>query len=97
MCLEIRSAQGCEREDRTWPEVLQDLSGHRVVNCARAGATVDAAHRQAVAITEPSALVIIEIGGNDLLGATEAASYYENLDRLVEALAEQHPVLLVVD
>ena len=86
---------GMSAKDRTWPEVLQELSGHRVVNCARAGATVDGAHRQALGIIAPNALVIVEIGGNDLLGSTDAASYYESLNRLVGALVEEHQVLLM--
>jgi len=57
---------GIRNEDRTWPEVLEDLSGYRVVNCARAGATVDAAHRQALEITEPNAFVMIENRGERL-------------------------------
>jgi len=86
---------GISAKDRTWPEVLQELSGHLVVNCARAGATVDAAHRQALEITEPNALVILEIGGNDLLGTTTADAYYESLNRLVAGLVDEHQVLLM--
>ena len=86
---------GMRADDRAWPVVLEELSGNRVVNCARAGATVYGAIRQALEITEPDSLVIIEIGGNDLLGDTEASSYYKSLDRLVGSLAAEHQVLLV--
>ena len=86
---------GMGAEDRPWPEVLQELSGCRVVNCARAAATVEGAIKQALQISEPSSLVIIEIGGNDLLGDTEASSYYESLNRLVGSLVGEHQVLLV--
>jgi lysophospholipase L1-like esterase len=86
---------GMRVEDRAWPEVLQEMSGCRVVNCARAGATVEGAFKQALEISEPSSPVIIEIGGNDLLGGTKAFSYYKSLNRLVGSLVEEHQVLLV--
>lgn len=86
---------GMLAEDRPWPEVLQEMLGTRVVNLARAGATVEGAIQQASNIAEANSLVIVEIGGNDLLGTTKAPAYYESLNRLVGSLVEEHQVLLV--
>lgn len=86
---------GMGEDDRVWPLQLQELSGNRVVNFARAAATVEGALKQAKEITESNALVIVEIGGNDLLGDTEPSSYYESLNQLVGSLVDEHQVLLV--
>lgn len=87
---------GMGNERATWPEVLSQTVLLETVNLAQAGATVNGAIRQARMITAENALVIIEIGGNDLLGSGEATKFRESLDALVGALRETgHDVLLV--
>lgn len=81
---------------RCWPAVLDDMKPFRVVNLAQPGATVEGAIAQAKAISEPNALVIVAIGGNDLLGGTDAASFHSTLDKLVSSLRSgQHEFLLL--
>lgn len=77
---------GIEEKEKTWPNVLGDLSGLEVVNLARAGATVDSGMDQAVRITSTNAVVIVEIGGNDLLGSTDSHTFYVQLDKLLARL-----------
>ncbi|MCC5844040.1 MAG: SGNH/GDSL hydrolase family protein [Verrucomicrobia bacterium] len=87
---------GMGTEHRCWPAVLDDMKPFRVVNLAQPGATVEGAINQAKAISEPNALVIVAIGGNDLLGGTDAASFHSTLDKLVSALRSgQHDFLLL--
>ncbi len=69
-----------------WPTVLANLTLLRVVNLAQPRATVATALNQAKAIKEPRSLVIVEIGGNDLLGETDASVFHSNLDTLVSSL-----------
>lgn len=81
---------------RCWPEVMQEITGYPVVNLAQAGATIESALVQAQDITEPGSVVIVEIGGNDLLGETSAAAFRERLDRLMTSLyADHHQVLML--
>jgi len=60
---------------RPWPAVLQEKVGIQVVNLARPGATTEDAVRQAEHVPEPGAMVIVEIGGNDLLKGTPASEF----------------------
>ncbi len=60
--------------ETTWPTVWAQHSGREVINLAMPGATVsDVLAHQLPKIDSPNATVIIEIGGNDLLGETSAA------------------------
>lgn len=87
---------GMGTRHRCWPEVLDDEIAFRVVNLAQPGATVESAIVQAKGIVESPSLVIVEIGGNDLLGGTEASVFHSKLDTLVSSLcASRHQVLVV--
>lgn len=69
--------------ERTWPDVLAETSGLSVVNLAAPGATVTSALTQADWIAERDSLVVLEIGGNDLLGNTSADEFATHLDDLL--------------
>ena len=87
---------GLGTKDRCWPIILGEMMPLRVVNLAQPGATVESAIVQAKGITEPHSLVIVEIGGNDLLGETDASVFQSKLDTLVSSLCSaQHQVLLL--
>jgi acyl-CoA thioesterase-1 len=79
---------GIGTKERTWPDVLGDLSHLKVTNLARPGATVETALDQARNITADDSLVIVEIGGNDLLGHTDSHEFYRQLDRLLVRLKQ---------
>jgi acyl-CoA thioesterase-1 len=87
---------GIGKEERCWPEVLGDITALHVVNLAKPGAKVRNVIEQADQIPQPGALVIVEIGGNDLMGGTDASDFREHLDRLLASLrANRHEVLLL--
>ena len=78
-----------------WPVVLDGMTPLRVINLAKAGATVESAITQARGTSEPQSLVLVAIGGNDLLGGADAAEFHMKLDTLVSSLrSDQHDVLL---
>ena len=56
-------------------------------NLARAGARLADGASQARAIPQGSATVLVELGGNDLLGGTSAARFGADLESLLVALA----------
>lgn len=87
---------GLESNLRCWPTVLEEMTPFRVVNLAQAGATVEGAIKQAKGITESRSLVIVEIGGNDLLlREAGASSFRSKLETLVSSLcSDQHQVLV---
>lgn len=87
---------GMGTKHRCWPAVLDEMTPLRVVNLAQPGATVESAIVQAKGVSEPQSLVIVEIGGNDLLGGTTAQAFHTTLDALVSSLrSDRHDVLLL--
>ena len=77
---------GMGSKERNWPEVLSDSTKLKIVNLAVPGATVKSAFAQVERIPERRALVIVEIGGNDLLGGTNRQVFGRQLDELLAKL-----------
>jgi acyl-CoA thioesterase I len=88
---------GMGTDDRCWPAVLAQISGLPVVNLAEPGATVQSALRQAERVAEPGSIVIVEIGGNDLLGGTEAAVFRARLDTLIAKLRSDQDTIVMLE
>ena len=78
---------GISAKERAWPEVLGDISHFKLINLAKPGATVETAMNQTAGIVESNSLVLVEIGGNDLLGHTESKTFHIQLDQLLGKLA----------
>lgn len=70
----------------TWPRRLGRLRGVVVHDLSLAGATVATALGQAALATESNALVLAEIGGNDVLAGTPPEAFERDLDRLLARL-----------
>jgi acyl-CoA thioesterase-1 len=81
----VSAGMGGERQ--TWPRLLSDRHGVHVHDLSLAGATVATALRdQAGGVTESGALVVLEIGGNDVLGGTASEAFERDLDALLTSL-----------
>jgi acyl-CoA thioesterase-1 len=78
----VTAGMGGEKE--TWPRLLADHHSVEVVDLAKVGATAASALRQAEGLPSEGGLILLEIGGNDLLGSTSAADYERDLDNLLE-------------
>lgn len=77
MCL------GADPPGKNWPELLGDLAQLKVRNKSAGGATVASTLSEARLINQDDALVIIEVGGNDLLGGTSIPKFREDLDKML--------------
>ncbi len=55
-------------EAETWPKILAASHGVEIRNHAQAGATVRSAQQQANKMGDVPGVILLEIGGNDLLG-----------------------------
>lgn len=86
---------GLDDETRRWPEVFAEASGLRVVNLAEAGATTKNALAQTDRITSGGGLVIVEIGGNDLLGTTSASEFKRDLEVLVRTTRARNEQIVI--
>jgi acyl-CoA thioesterase I len=70
---------------RTWPELLPEFV--EVHSLAQPGATTAMAlKRQANQLPPVGGLVLLEIGGNDLLGGTSSAQFERDLDALLASV-----------
>jgi len=76
---------GLGNESETWPRRFARVHGVEVRDHSRAGATVRLAWDQARAIAQGRGmgLVLVEIGGNDLLGSTPPAEFERDLNALL--------------
>jgi len=73
-----------ERKEVTWPALLAREHGMTVHDFSHVGATVRSAERkQAVRLGKRDGLVLLEIGGNDLLGTTSTADFQAGLEQLL--------------
>lgn len=78
---------GAESPGKNWPEILGEEIGLVASNLSVPGATVDSALQNAERIDSQTPLIILEIGGNDLLSGTR--NFEESLDRLLRAVCKE--------
>lgn len=91
-----------EREAVVWPVQLAELLKREgrsipVVSHAQMGATVQSARKQALGLPEVRCLVLVAIGGNDLLGPTTDAEFAERLDALLTEICRPDRVVLMLE
>jgi acyl-CoA thioesterase-1 len=86
-----------ESEIETWPRRLARDHQLTVHNLARVAATAASAGRQADRVKAPAALVIVEIGGNDILGGTPAKDFERALDALLARLSCDERVVVLLE
>jgi acyl-CoA thioesterase-1 len=90
-------------EAETWPQLFaaKRPSGTQTVSHARAGATAGSALQQAKALNAKlgaaEGMILIEIGGNDLLGTTTAAGFERDLEALLVQLAAPGRTLVMLE
>ncbi|MBN2579176.1 MAG: hypothetical protein JXB10_09315 [Pirellulales bacterium] len=88
---------GAGTRERCWPAVLKEIGDFSIVNLAEPGARVWNAIEQADRIEQTDSIVIVEIGGNDLLGGTDVSVFRDQLDRLISKLRSNHHEVLMFE
>ncbi len=78
---------GIGRESRPWPAILEDESGIAVSNPASPGARLSDGIRQIRAIDDEDTLVLVLLGGNDILMRATRADFEQDLRALLDQLA----------
>ena len=81
---------GISTKERVWPDGLSSISHLKVINLAKPGATVETALDEGTGVTERNSLILVEIGGNDLLGHTDGKTFYVQLDKLLGKLRSEN-------
>jgi acyl-CoA thioesterase-1 len=77
------SAGMADDDTQTWPRILAGSRGVEVLNYSHMGATVRSMVRKAQSAEFGDGIVLLEIGGNDLLGTTAARDYETQLEELL--------------
>src|ERR1700722_10619035 len=87
--------------EQTWPKQFRQRYFDNVVDLSAEGATARSALRQAQALNarseNVSAVVLIEIGGNDYFESVPPADFAPDLDRLLMSLSRPNRQLLMLE
>jgi acyl-CoA thioesterase-1 len=80
-----------------WPGVLAQKHGIEIRDHSRMGATVASARKQAAEIDQNERLILLEIGGNDLLGGTTPDDFEAELESLLTAVCRPGRVVVMLE
>ncbi len=86
-----------ENEAVTWPRLLARRHDLVVDDRSAMGATVASARKQAAQLDPSDRVIVIEIGGNDLLGSTSVADFESGLDALLRDVARPGRTVLLFE
>lgn len=81
----------------TWPVLLNHEHGLTVQDLSRVGATVALARKQVAETRIESHLVLLEIGGNDILSSTTPAEFETGLEQLLAELTAPGRQLVMLE
>jgi acyl-CoA thioesterase-1 len=90
-------AAGVGTREETWPHILARTRSVEVEDLSRAGADVWTAAAQLTRLPADGGLVLMEIGGNDLLGTSSAAEFEQGLDRLLDQVCVPGRVVVMFE
>jgi lysophospholipase L1-like esterase len=90
-------SSGIDAHTPAWPTLFQLRTGIAVRNLSRPGANVVEARGMAPQVKPQDTLILIEIGGNDLLSGTSAAEFGQGLDSLLSSLAAPGRTLVMFE
>jgi lysophospholipase L1-like esterase len=88
---------GADPPGKNWPQLLGDSAKLKVRSFSAGGAKVEDALVGARRINQDDALVILEIGGNDLLSGTSIPKFRENLEKLMALACGSHRIVAMVE
>ncbi len=80
-----------------WPTLLARETGVEVVNLAFSGANATSAEKRVSADDVAGALVLMEIGGNDILGATSSSDFEMRLERLLQKVCRTDNTVVMLE
>jgi lysophospholipase L1-like esterase len=88
---------GADPPGKNWPQLLGDSAKLKARSFSAGGAKVEDALVGARRINQEDALVIIEIGGNDLLSGTSIPKFREGLEKLMALACGQRRIVAMVE
>lgn len=85
------------QDTETWPRVIARENSIEVLDHSRVGATAATAIRQVEQFPSGASVVLLEIGGNDLLGSTSSREFEQALDRLLAITCTADRVVIMFE
>ena len=82
----VSAGVGGDETSETWPGLLARQHQLQVQDISHMGETAASALKRAKSQTIESSVVVVEIGGNDVLGSTTSAQFALDLDALLDQL-----------
>lgn len=79
-------SSGISQRVPSWPSILEETTGISVKNLAKPGATVADGCAMAEKVSPEDRLVLVEIGGNDLISGTSSVEFERSLNLLLKRL-----------
>lgn len=83
----VTAGVGGDEKSETWPQFLAREHSLEVQDLSHVGETAASALKRVKQQPPRGKLIVVEIGGNDLLGSTTAAQFERDLNALLEELA----------
>lgn len=93
----VTAGVGGSETAETWPRILAREHQLQVQDISHVGETVASALKRARSKSIESSVVVIEIGGNDVLGTTTSAQFANDLEALVAYLATQNRQIIMFE
>jgi acyl-CoA thioesterase-1 len=84
-------------KEGTWPQLLSKRLNVSVSNLAQAGATLALGISQVQALPPGPALVLVELGGNDVLGGSTPQQFESDLRMLLDAVVRKGRLVLMFE
>lgn len=81
----------------TWPKIVGAEHGVKVVDLAHAGATIADATRRLQSEPLGDGLVLLEVGGNDMIGHADPEQFGRDLDALVRRARGRNRQLMMLE
>ena len=81
----------------TWPHLLARAHSIKVRDYSQMGAKVSSMRRKAESTPVEDGIVLLEIGGNDLLGSTSAIDFERDLDQLLTKLSGKGRIMVMFE
>jgi acyl-CoA thioesterase-1 len=82
---------------RAWPDVMREATGADVTNLSKPGATMMDGLSLANRVTEQDHLVLIELGGNDLISGERSEDFERSLDGVLARLVSTKRTIVMFE
>jgi acyl-CoA thioesterase-1 len=88
---------GLNDNEDTWPKQLSQQAALEIVDASQPGATLRSAQQQAELLGDRPGLVLLEIGGNDLLEGLPPDRFEADMEKLLEAVLRPDRVVVMFE